>query len=157
MLASLRILYNAATGIALGVMIFFTAIVAEQIFASLPLGSAGDVLANIFPPYYTLVTLLCGLSFVCSFGLVKSRHSLWIRSGQWALLLATLFMAIGWLILLPIMNRIRATIPTFSGPQTHAIQQFFMYHGISMGLNLLAILLLFWAMSIFSANRISIS
>lgn len=155
-LAAMRIIYNLATGVALGVMIFFTAVVALQVFATLPLGTAGDVLAAIFPPYYTLVTLLCGIAYLCSFGLLKSRHSWWLRSGQWALFIATVFMAIGWLILLPIMNRIRATIPTFSGPPTHAIQSFFMYHGISMGLNLLSIALLLWTISVFSAKRISL-
>ncbi|MCY0876686.1 MAG: DUF4149 domain-containing protein [Firmicutes bacterium] len=149
MFATLRVIYHTATGVALGTMIFFTAIVAEQIFATLPLGKAGDVLAAIFPPYYTLVTLLCGLAFIVTLALLRKKRSGWLRSGQWAVLIATVFMAVGWLVFLPIMNNIRATIPTFSGPQTPAIERFFMYHGLSMGLNLLAILLLFWAEIIF--------
>lgn len=144
----LRLVFHLVAGTALGTMIFFTAIVAEQVFASLPLDSAGDVLANIFPPYYTLTTLLCIVALIACWLLTQNRHGWWVWLARWSLLATTVFMAVGWLVLLPIMNRLRLAIPSFTGPQTPAIMRFFMFHGLSMGLNLLSGLLLAFAIGI---------
>jgi len=142
MKTGLRVIFTIASGIALGTMVFFIAIVAIQIFASLPLETAGNVLGNIFPPYYTLTTLLCVVSLLSYWVMTKKRHGWGFWTGLVSLLVTTSSMLMGWLVLLPVMNRLLAKIPTFSGPQTPLIQNFFMYHGLSMGLNLLALVLL---------------
>lgn len=153
MRSGLRVVFTLCASIALGTMVFFIAIVAQEVFASLPLGTAGNVLANIFPPYYTLTTLLCIVATACSWPLTQNRHGWWVWSGRITLLLTSISMLVGWLVLLPVMNRLRLAIPTFSGPQTPKIVEFFMYHGISMGLNLLAVVFLAYGLAVFSGIR----
>ncbi len=153
MRAFLRATYTVSTGTALGAMVFFTFIVAQAVFSTLPIDTAGHVLARIFSPYYTLTALLCVVSFASSFGAYGTNPARLVRVSQALIALAAASSLVGWLALLPAMNRIRLQIPTFAGPSTPLINQFFMLHGISMLLNLVCIVILLFCLIVFAAIR----
>ena len=129
-------------------MLFFVTVVAQTIFATLPIDVAGHVLSHLFPLYYTLTALLCVASFVASLGMYPSPARKWLRAMQSALGLASALIWISWLVFLPIMDRIQSHIPSFSGPPTPLIERFFMYHGISMLFNIIAMLLVLFSLII---------
>lgn len=140
MKSALRIVYAVCTGTAFGTMLFFLTVVAQTIFAALPIETAGPVVSRLFPPYYTLTTILCGLGLLASFGLRASYRSRWFTTAQVLLAISTVSLLVSWLILLPKMNAVAAQIHTFAGPATPLTTEFFMYHGISMLLSGVAML-----------------
>lgn len=152
MRATTRIAFAISISIAFGTMIFFTAVVAPTLFNVLPINTAGKVLDQLFPIYYTLTAILCVIAFVTGFGLYQQRTLKRARVIQSLVGLTTLLTWIGWLYILPRMQSLTARIPTFAGPSTPLIARFFMYHGISMLFNLIGIVAILISLAIWSTG-----
>ncbi|PWI58924.1 DUF4149 domain-containing protein [Sulfoacidibacillus thermotolerans] len=152
MQSTMRIMFTLATSIAFGTLVFFTAVVAPTLFSVLPIDTAGHVLDRLFPIYYTLTAPLCVIAFVSAFGLYRQTSMRRGKLIQVFLGITSALSLIGWLILLPKMQSLAARIPTFSGPKTPLINQFFMYHGISMLFNLIGIFLILASLIIWAVT-----
>ncbi|MDA8343900.1 MAG: DUF4149 domain-containing protein [Thermaerobacter sp.] len=128
----MRILYAALAGFLLGVSAFFTFIVPEVAFRVLPSVQLAPFLAGIFPRFYALTAVAGALLTLLS--LVLPRRGTLEFAWPAAALLLTLF---AWLWLLPAVNRAVGT-PAFGA-----------LHGISLGLDLVAMLL--WLLGLIAA------
>ncbi|OPG17542.1 hypothetical protein B2M26_00840 [Ferroacidibacillus organovorans] len=150
-----RSIYSLATALSLGAMVFFSLIVAETIFASLTLQSAGTVLAHLFPSFYRFTGISSLIASVCTGFIPWPSHRYISRrifiSSAW---LSTLFLAFSDMVLLPAMNAARLRIPNFAGPMTPVLKQFFFYHGISMGLIVFTMILTLLGLLLFTIRGI---
>ncbi len=153
MRATMRVAFAISVSITFGTMIFFTASVAPTLFSVLSLNSAGRVLDELFPIYYTLTGLLCVIAFITAFWLYAQRPPKRARIIQSLVGITTLLTLIAWLIILPRMADLTSRIPTFAGPRTPLINQFFMYHGISMLFNLIGIIALLIVIALWASSH----
>lgn len=150
-----RSIYSLATALSLGAMVFFSLIVTEAIFANLTLQSAGTVLAHLFPSFYRFTGISSLIASVCTLFMPWPSHRHISRrifiGSAW---LSTLFLGFSDIVLLPAMNAARMKIPSFTGPITPLLKQFFFYHGISMGLIILTMILTLLGLLLFTLRGI---
>ncbi len=130
----MRILYGALAGFSLGVAAFFTFIVPEVAFSVLGGAQLGPFLALIFPRFYAMTALSGALLSAVSF--LLPRRGAWEVAWPLAALVLTL---VAWVWLLPAVNRAIGT-PSFG-----------LLHGLSLGLDLVAMVL--WLLALLSALR----
>lgn len=82
-------LYVLALAVWLGEVVFFSFVVAPQVFANLPVEQAGAVVGLIFPPYY-LVGYLCGAALLGAALVLRNwsrpAGGLWLASAAVAVL-----------------------------------------------------------------------
>lgn len=152
MQGALRSVYAISIGAAIGVIVFFSAIVAESAFATFDETTAGTFLAHVFPSYYTLTGVLFGVGFVASFGGFLSMRRSFARIARWLAFAAGLLMLVSGVWLLPTMNHIRLAAGNLSAG-TALDQRFFMYHGVSMVFDLLAGLFGIVALGVFAWEK----
>lgn len=147
-----RIVLILSAGTALGAMVFFTAVVPEAVFGTLSEDTAGRLLSVIFTPYYTLTSILCAIAFLASFLSFADVGRLYARAVQILFGLATAILFVSWFWLLPTMNRIRLEIGSFAHSESPLVGRFFLYHGISMLLDITAMLLMTAGLSLFGGR-----
>ncbi len=130
-------------GLWAGAVAFFVGVAAPAAFAALnpDRSKAGDVVEAILPRYYAAGFVLGALAVV---GAVASRSS-WNSKAAFTAhvaLLALMFtcLLVDWAWIWGKVHALRADIPA-SGlePGTNLYRQFFMWHGISMVLNLVVL------------------
>lgn len=119
-MATISSLLVAAT---LGIMVFFTMIVAPLIFKTLPAQWAGVYVRAFFPVYYLV---LGGLTALAS-GFAATPRMQWMSA-----ICAVCFFFLMW-VLTPLINRSR---------DANEPENFNLYHWISVVLNVLQILIL---------------
>lgn len=110
-----------------GVMLFFSVAVAPTIFKTLPQEWAGVYVRAFFPKYYVVLGLAC-LAAALLTNLPAIKHT--------AFTCAALF-AVSLFILTPRVNAVKDNNQT---------KQFNMMHGLSVGVNLLQLVLLIYAL-----------
>ena len=147
-----RILVIWTIGTAFGTMIFFTGIVAEAVFRTLSEDAAGTVLSVIFPPYYTLTSILSAIGFLASIGIYAGNRRWYAWTAPTLLGVASAILFVSWLWILPVMNAIRLRVGSFAHSSSPLVGRFFMYHGISMLLDIVALVLLFAGLTVFAAT-----
>ena len=111
----------------MGVMIFFSVAVAPTIFKTLPQEWAGVYVRAFFPKYYTVLGIAC-LAAALLTNLPAIKHT--------SFTCAALF-AISLFVLTPRVNAAKDNYQT---------KQFNLYHGLSVGINLLQMALLLYAL-----------
>jgi hypothetical protein len=151
-LGALRSIYAISIGAAIGVIVFFSAVVAESAFATFDETTAGTFLAHVFPSYYTLTGVLFGVGFVASFAGFPSLRRASARVSRWSVFVAGLLMLVSGVWLLPAMNHIRLAAGNLAAG-TALDQRFFMYHGVSMVFDLLAGLLGIVGLGVFAWEK----
>ena len=144
--------FATTAGTAFGAMLLFTGIVAEAAFRTLSPDAAGNLLAAIFPLYYTLTAILCGIAFLASLPGFGGRPGGWPRAAQAAQGIAAAALWVSPLWLLPAMDRIRLAMGTFAHAPSPLRREFFTYHGISMLLNIAAMVLTLFALAVWIAQ-----
>ena len=110
-----------------GVMIFFSVAIAPTIFKTLPPEWSGVYVRAFFPKYYAVLGLVCLVAALLT-NLPAIKHT--------AFTCAALF-AVSLFALTPKVNHAK---------DNHLIKQFNLYHGLSVGVNLLQLLLLIYAL-----------
>ena len=110
-----------------GVMLFFSVAVAPTIFKTLPQEWAGVYVRAFFPKYYVVLGLAC-LAAALLTNLPAIKHT--------AFTCAALF-AVSLFILTPRVN---------AAKDNNQTKQFNMMHGLSVGVNLLQLVLLIYAL-----------
>jgi len=125
----MRTLYAALAGFLLGVSAFFTFVVPEAAFSSIGVGRAAPFLGLVFPRFYLLTAVATTVLTILGFLLPNGRRVLYI-----APLASLVLTLIAWFGLLPVVNRSIGTAA------------FGTLHGISIGLDLVAMLL--WLIAI---------
>lgn len=86
-------IYRIFSGIWLGTIVFFSGVIAPQIFKNLPKADAAQ-LQNVLFPYYYILGSLCGFTL---FGLDLFRK----RKKLWFIALATTLAVVGFTLLSP--------------------------------------------------------
>lgn len=122
----------------LGIALFFSFVVAPAAFRAFPRPDAGRYLGTIFPAYY-----LTGLILAAAASLILVRElnapapgpRLTLRLGLTGLVFLLMTVSLSYL---PTIHAMREQLATARTPELEAA--FGRAHGISMGLNLLAIL-----------------
>jgi Domain of unknown function (DUF4149) len=110
-----------------GVMLFFSVAVAPTIFKTLPQEWAGVYVRAFFPKYYAALGIACLMAaFLTDLPAIK----------QSAFTCAALF-AVSLFILTPRVN---------AAKDNNQTKQFNFYHGLSIGVNLLQLVLLIYAL-----------
>ncbi len=128
----MRYLYGAIAGFLLGVSAFFTFIVPQVAFAVLGASALGPFLAGIFPRFYALTAAAAALLTIVAFLLPRRRpmEVIWPAA-------AIVLTLVSWIWLLPAVNRAEGTAA------------FGALHGISLGLDLVAMVL--WLLALITA------
>lgn len=112
---------------AVGVMLFFSVAVAPTIFKTLPQEWAGVYVRAFFPKYYAVLGLVC-LAAALLTNLPAIKHA--------AFTCAALF-AVSLFILTPRIN---------AAKDNNQTKQFNLMHGLSVGVNLVQLVLLIYAL-----------
>jgi hypothetical protein len=128
----LRVLYGGVAGFLIGVAAFFTFVVPEVAFSVLGGSQLGPFLAAIFPRFYAITAAGAAILTVLAF-LLPARKSMEVVWPATSLVLTL----VAWLWLLPAVNRAIGTAA------------FGALHGLSLGLDLVAIVL--WVLALVSA------
>jgi len=128
----MRFSYTAISGFLLGVSAFFTFVVPEAAFSTLGGRQLGTFLAAVFPRFYLVVGAFGALLVLAGLFAFGPR-----RLPTMAALLALLLTLAAWLWLLPQVNRAVGT------------SAFGVLHGISLGMDMLAMLL--WLVGLLAA------
>jgi len=129
----MRIVYAALGGFTLGVGSFFTFIVPEAAFTVLGGQGLSAFLGVLYPRFYAVMSVLGALLLAAAIVLEGRR-----RLVVWLDALALAMTLVGWIWLLPAVNRAEST-PAFGA-----------LHGLSLGLDLLALLI--WLGSVVAAT-----
>lgn len=137
-------LFQIASGVWLGVSLFFTFGVAKTLFATYPREVAGEITSVLFPSYYLFLYVAGALACI---GMALGHEV----CPQWKpslilLLFAILFIGTIDFKIAPVMNAI-------SLPEGR--EQFARLHGLSMVLNLLAMLTVATALVVGQRSRSS--
>ncbi len=111
-------------GFYLGFSTFFSFVVAPTLFGTLEKSLAGEVVSKIFPLYFGSATTLLGLSSIL---LLKEGR----RKLSFLLLVGTLIAAFQEFYILPLSEELKTT----------DYDRFLFWHGVSMFLNLVDILI----------------
>src|SRR5262245_7447356 len=76
----LRFLFLAGVGVWVGEIVFFSFVIAPSLFQSLPVDSAGRVLAVVFPRYYRLGLAAGTIAILaaCGLGIVSEQRRRWL-------------------------------------------------------------------------------
>lgn len=122
-------LFRAGCGFWLGVSLFFTFGVAKTLFAVYPSAQAGEITGLLFPPYY-LFLYLAGAAAALGITLSRALCARWLTS---LILLLAAVIFIG-----TIDFKISPVMQALDLPSERA--QFARLHGLSMALNLCAML-----------------
>ncbi len=130
-------LFRAACGFWLGVSLFFTFGVARTLFATYPRETAGEITSALFPSYY-LFLYVAGAAACIGMALGHEVCPRW-KPSLILVLFAVLFIGTIDFKIAPVMHAIEL-------PEGRA--QFARLHGLSMGLNLLAMLAVAAALAI---------
>ena len=109
------------------VMLFFSVAVAPTIFKTLPQEWAGVYVRAFFPKYYAVLGLVC-LAAALFTNLPAIKHTAFVCAALFAL---SLF------VLTPKVN---------AAKDNNLTKQFNIYHGLSVGVNLLQLVLLMYAL-----------
>lgn len=89
-------IYRILVGVWLGTIVFFSGVIAPQIFKHLEKAVAANLQNQLFPLYYT-VGSICGFSLI-GLDLFSGRKKLWV------LCLATTLAVVGFTILSPLIR-----------------------------------------------------
>jgi hypothetical protein len=129
-------IFRWISGLWLGVMIFFTFGVTTVIFRTLQIAEAREFLAVIFPTYF--------LANHIAFSLALLALAFCAKLGARRCILALGILALAW-VAGPVLNEFWLTPTMRSLRVAGEMADFGRMHGISMGLNMLSILLVFAA------------
>ncbi len=121
---------TVALAMLLGVMLFFSFVVAPQVFRQLEAAEAGRVIRALFPWYYAVVI---ALSLIATIALAPARP---LVAGFVGLVLASALFARQWL-----MHRINAASDASQRGDSAARRRFGRLHGWSVVINLIQMVL----------------
>lgn len=128
----------------LGSACYFSFFAANELFQGFSQDIAAKAVGLLFPTFFTLCSifalLTCILYFVVTRRVERTGRGKWFTVGAYALILASLFTWINRFILLPKVESLEIAMGPISKASTTLVKQFYMYHGISMMLDLLAII-----------------
>ncbi len=129
----MRLIYAALAGFLLGVSAFFTFVVPEVAFSVLGGRGLGSFLAAVFPRFYLVVAVFAAALTAVGFATFGLRHA-----SALAPALALLLTLAAWIWLLPEVNA------AIGSPR------FGLLHGVSLGLDMLAMVL--WLIGLLTAR-----
>ncbi|WDL97960.1 DUF4149 domain-containing protein [Alicyclobacillus sp. ALC3] len=119
--------------------VYFSAMAAEELSNQLSLSQFGHVIGILFPPFFTLmaITAVIGSILYIVIGRSSGMHSKSYTVGLWLVLFGALAALVNWLILLPKVQHIEQAIGPLASASSAELQQFGMWHGLSLGLHFL--------------------
>jgi hypothetical protein len=131
-----------ANALWLGTGFYFTGFAANQLFASLPLDTAGRAVGALFPTFFALCTILSALTIVFYVLIGRAtKASGWVyQGGLWASAAGFILCAANQFVLLPRIQAIEAKMGPVSTAAPLLRHQFGVLHGLSMLVELLSLI-----------------
>jgi hypothetical protein len=125
--------YQFALGLWLGVMVFFSFIIAPVLFTRLPVAEAGKVVAAIFPRYYLLISVLAVFAVALAIYFAVMRGGWW-NGAAVALAIAFALTLYAGFVVRPRIDAIR-TVAEQEHPDPAQKSEFDRLHRLSVILN----------------------
>ncbi|GMA49428.1 hypothetical protein GCM10025857_07850 [Alicyclobacillus contaminans] len=131
-----------AAALWLGAACYFTLFAASELFSALPVDTAGQAVGALFPTFFSLCTILSLVAVLAFYALLRRmrRVTRTYRGFLWVGLLGMVLNAVNQFYMLPNVQRLEAKMGSISKATPALAHQFYTWHGISMGLELLAVL-----------------
>jgi hypothetical protein len=126
----------------LGTGFYFTGFAANELFAALPLDTAGQAVGALFPTFFALCTILSGLTLVFYVMIGRATKAAgWVyQTGRWAAVIGFILCAVNQFVLLPKIQAIEAKMGPVSTAAPVLRHQFGVLHGLSMLVELLSLI-----------------
>jgi hypothetical protein len=131
-----------AAALWLGTGFYFFVFAANELFAALPVDTAGQAVSALFPTFFALCTTLSAIALIVYIwvGRINGAQSIRYSIGLWGGGLGFVLNAVNQFYLLPRVQQIEANMGPVSKAAPNVLKQFWMMHGISMLLELIALL-----------------
>jgi Domain of unknown function (DUF4149) len=131
-----------AAALWLGTGFYFFVFAANELFAALPVDTAGQAVGALFPTFFALCTILSAITLIVYvwIGRITRVQSIRYSIGLWSGVIGFLLNTVNQFYLLPQVQRIEAKMGPVSKAAPNVLKQFWMMHGISMLLELIALL-----------------
>lgn len=122
-----------------GAGVYFSVMAAEELSGNLSLTEFGRVIDILFPPFFTLmaITAIVGWVLYAVIGRTSDVNTRSYRVGNWFAIFGLLVAVVNRVVMLPKVQSIQDAIGSFATASSAQLQQFGMWHGISLLLHFL--------------------